>query len=342
MDDVLIAVRFLHLAATVAVAGVVIFHAIVAAPALYVTPASWPIAAVGRRLAGLAWGGLLVAVLSGAAWLVVLAGQMSERPLVDLWSGDVVSTVLFETDFGRVWLTRAALTVLLAAAIHPPYFTTIAPAWRRRVALIATVGFAGGLAFAGHAGAGTGTAGVVQQAADMLHLLGAAAWAGGLVPFALVLGAAADRDDPCALAAAREATLRFSTLAIASVAAVLASGIVNTWQLVGSVAALFGTLYGRLVVLKVVLFLLMLMVAAVNRLRLTPRLAHGIGTATSQHEALRRLRANSLVEAVLAAAILFIVGVLGTLPPRTEDGSGAARGMVGGSPESAASQAGKS
>lgn len=319
MGEVLIAVRFLHFAATVSAAGVVIFHAVVAAPALSAAGAGQATAAaIGRRLARIAWGSIVLVVLSGAAWLVVLAGQMSERPLVGLWSDDVVSTVLLNTDFGRVWLSRAALTALLAAALYPPYFTRPAPSWRRGVALAAAAGLVGALAFAGHAGAGTGMAGFIQQAADVLHLLGAASWVGALVPLALLLGAATNRDDLSALATAREATLRFSTLGIASVAAVLASGMVNTWQLAGSVAALFGTPYGRLVVLKVVLFLLMLAVAAVNRLRLTPRLAAGIGTASAHHQALRRLRANSLIEAVLGAAILFIVGILGTLPPGTE------------------------
>jgi putative copper resistance protein D len=268
-------------------------------------------------------------VLSGAAWLALLAGQMSERPLGDLWSGDIVSTVLLDTDFGHVWLVRAALTALLAVALHPPYFARFAPPWRRGVALVAAAGLVGALAFTGHAGAGTGTAGFIQQAADALHLLGAASWVGALVPLALVLGAASNRDDPSALAAAREATLRFSTLGVAGVAALLASGIVNTWLLVGSVSALFGSPYGRLVVLKVVLFALMVMVAAVNRLRLTPRLAGRTGTASARHDALRRLRANSLIEAALGAAILFVVGILGTLPPGTEDGEGARTGALG-------------
>ena len=57
-----------------------------------------------------------------------------------------------------------------------------------------------------------------------------------------------------------------------SVGALIATGIVNGWILAGSAPALVGTDYGRLLLAKVALFLAMVAVAAINRLRLTPRL----------------------------------------------------------------------
>src|SRR5262249_32401233 len=77
---------------------------------------------------------------------------------------------------------------------------------------------------------------------------------------------------------ARDATLRFSTLGLISVGLLIATGIVNGWILAGSVPALIGTDYGRLLLAKVALFLAMVAVAAVNRLRLTPRLALAISS----------------------------------------------------------------
>ena len=61
-------------------------------------------------------------------------------------------------------------------------------------------------------------------------------------------------------------------LAIASVAALLGTGIVNAWILVGSLHALLVTEYGRLLMLKLAVFAIMLAFAAVNRFWLTPRL----------------------------------------------------------------------
>jgi copper resistance protein D len=318
LSDPIVWARFLHFAATVSLSGLVMFHAWVGAPAFSAGGAdAATMREIARRLARLAWGSLVLAGLTGAAWLVVQTATMGERPLSDLWSGDLLATVLLDTDFGHVWLVRFALIVLLAAALRPPYFSAPAPAWRRSVALVLAVAFVAALAFAGHAAAGDGTEGAVHLAADVLHLVAAAAWVGALVPLAIVL-AAANSDG--ALVVARTATQRFSTLGIASVGTVLASGIVNTYELTGSAAALFGTGYGRLLIVKIALFLAMLAIAAFNRMRLTPQLVAG-GAAGGP--ALRQLRTNALVEAMIAALILWIVALLGTLPPGREDVSAA-------------------
>jgi putative copper resistance protein D len=314
LSDPLVWVRFLHFAATVSLSGLVISHAFIGAPALSAGDAA-TVRPIAGRLARLGWGSLMLAVLSGLAGLVAQAASMGERSLADLWSDDLVATVLLDTDFGHVWLARLALVVLLGAALHPPYFGAPVPPWRRGAALALAVAYVAALAFAGHAAAGEGTEGAIHEAADVLHLIAAAAWLGALVPLAVVLGAARDTG-ASALGVARTATLRFSTLGIASVGTVVATGIVNTFELTGSWAALFGTVYGRLLLVKIALFLAMLAIAAVNRMRLTPRLIAG-DAATGP--ALRQLRANALTEAIIGALILLIVAVLGTLPPGRED-----------------------
>jgi copper resistance protein D len=172
----------------------------------------------------------------------------------------------------------------------------------------------GALAFAGHAAAGSGVESVVHQIADVLHLLAAASWVGALLPLAVLLGAAGNNHGESSVAIAREATLRFSALGIVSVATVLTTGIVNSWELAGSVRALFSTDYGRLLLVKIALFLVMLSVAAVNRLRFTPRLVQELNIS-ARCDALRQLRNNSLIEASIGAIIILIVGALGTLPP---------------------------
>ena len=293
MGDPLVWVRFLHFAATVSLSGVVIFHAWVGAPALSAggTDATTTRAIAGR-LARLAWTSFALAVLTGAAALMVQTASMGERPLSALWSDDLVATVLLDTDFGHVWLVRLALAVLLAACLRPPYFAEPAPAWRRGAAPVLAAAFVAVLAFAGHAAAGDGAEGIIHEAADVLHLVAAAAWVGALLPLAIVLGAARDEASPSAFAVARTATLRFSTLGIASVGTVLATGIVNTFELAGSWAALFGSDYGRLLLVKIALFLVMLAIAAVNRMRLTPRLVGGGAAAESGAAAIAHERAH--------------------------------------------------
>jgi len=188
-----------------------------------------------------------------------------------------------------------------------------APSWPLKTAsVLVAAALAGSLGFAGHAIGAQGIEGVLHPTADVLHLIAAAAWVGALAPLALLLGRGAA--DATALAVARTATLRFSTLGIASVATLLVSGVINTYYLAGSIAALSGTRYGQLLLIKIVLFLAMVAIAAVNRLRLTPKLLQNADTSAAQ-KARRRLRRNAAVEASIGAIIIGIVAVLGTLPP---------------------------
>ena len=113
---------------------------------------------------------------------------------------------------------------------------------------------------------------------------------------------------------ARDAAQRFSTWGIVSVGTLLATGVINARILVGSIHALIVTGYGQLLMLKLVLFAIMLVLAATNRFWLTPRLALSSESET-RLEALRQLTRNSVTEIALGLTIFAIVGVLGTLHP---------------------------
>jgi putative copper resistance protein D len=109
---------------------------------------------------------------------------------------------------------------------------------------------------------------------------------------------------------------RFSMLGTICVGAILVTGGINSWFLVGNIPALIGTAYGRLLLVKIALFVAMVAIAAFNRYRLTP-LIRAPGTA-----ALPMLRRNALIEVTLGLAILMIVAVLGTLPPAYDVAAG--------------------
>jgi putative copper resistance protein D len=168
----------------------------------------------------------------------------------------------------------------------------------------------GSLAWAGHAIGAQGIEGIVHPAADTLHLIAAAAWVGSLVPLALLLSMTAEDELPVA----RTATLRFSRLGIACVATLLLTGMVNTWYLVGSVSALTESNYGRLLLIKLLLFLTMVGIAAFNWSQLTPRLVEN-ADADASRKARHALYRNAAIEASFGAVIIGIVAVLGMLPP---------------------------
>lgn len=238
---------------------------------------------------------------------------MSGQPLGNLASQGVLWTVLTQTDFGNDWLLRFVLACVLGGLfVHFLSAKGATSLWLKAVTVILAAAFVGTLAFAGHAIGGQGVEGILHPAADVLHLIAAAAWAGALVPLALLLTMSGR--DAAGLAVARTATLRFSTLGIASVATLLFTGIVNGRYLAGSIPALVGTDYGRLLLIKIALFLGMVGVAAVNRWRLTPKLVQNASITLAQ-DARRQLCRNAAVEASISAVIIVIVAVLGTLPP---------------------------
>ena len=178
------------------------------------------------------------------------------------------------------------------------------------------------LAWAGHGAATPGRPGDLHLAADMLHLLAAGAWVGSLIPLALLL-AEFRRSGDFGGGAARTAVVRFSLLAAISVVILPAGGLVNTWFLAGTVPALIGTQYGRLVLAKIAIFVTMVTFGAVNLLRMTPRLAPtSVERRPLIRAALGHLRRNALIEAGLGLCVLAIVAMLGILPPglHTEPG----------------------
>jgi putative copper resistance protein D len=296
----MVVTRAVHFAATAVTAGVLIFRATVLAPALRLPKLAL---VIDTRIRQAAWAALLLAVASGAVWFVLQAASMSGLPLGDAFAWDTLSAVLNETQFGSVAQLRAICAVVLAVGL----FRDGAMAMRR-LALAAALGLVAAMAWTGHAGATTGEAGIWHLAADILHLWAAAAWTGGLVGLVLVLLAL--RQDRSPLPLRTDVVRRFSTLGIISVATLIASGAINSWILVGSVEGLLHTVYGRLLVLKIVIFAVMLVFAAVNRIWLTPRLA----SSTAARGAFA-LTCSTGIEFALGLVIFVVVGVLGTQHP---------------------------
>src|SRR5262249_26993609 len=158
----------------------------------------------------------------------------------------------------------------------------------------------------GHAAGTVGLIGPIHLAADALHLVAAGAWIGGLVPLLLLLGEGRRHNDLNGASIAVEAARGLSTPRNISGGGVLATGLVNSWILVGSLRGLASTDYGRLVVVKVVLFAAMVSVAAVNRMVLTPGLANPPGSLP-QVEALRKLRRNIRIEIAIGLGVFAVV-----------------------------------
>lgn len=260
----------------------------------------------------LAWSaaGLLVATILGLiAQTSVLAGSLREGLTVDS-----LSAVLTTMNLGRAALVRlasAGLALLLISTLKPGRFS------------LAMGGVLGAIACAsftwmGHGAATEGPGGILHTIADVAHALAAGVWIGALICFLLLLKRR-PADDRKLTQLRYEALHGFSGVGSALVAVLVASGLVNSWFLVGPtrLAGLWMTPYGQLLSLKLVLFIGMLGLAAANRFRLTPALAASLDSDAGPglEPALAALRRSLILETSLAFAVLGLVAWFGMLAP---------------------------
>lgn len=256
----------------------------------------------GRSLLGRARGIVaaagLLALLTGVAWFGLQVADMAGATSVAETLRVVVPGVS-ATTFGRV--TALRLVLLAIAVVLFRYGAS-------RSARDAALGLAA-LAAALQAGTLHGVAmqgwtGTALLLSDMVHVLAAAAWLGGLP-----LLFAAIRDLPASEAAA--AARRFSLLGSVAVSALVITAGVQAVILLESWERLTSTTYGLLLLAKAGLFALLLAFAATNRWRLVPALA-----AAPDGPATGRLAASIACEIALGAAVIAVAAFLiGTPPP---------------------------
>jgi putative copper export protein/mono/diheme cytochrome c family protein len=314
--------RAVHFAAMMMMEGAIVFRFIVAEPSLRGLAAA-PIRfrLLHRYLAWASWLGLVVGFVSGVVWLVLLAANIGQIAPAQALSRGIVWVVFTRTQFGATWLMRAVLAVVLAASLAAFDRTAIYfPRSSRATQIVLAAALVGSLAWAGHGAATVGPIGNVQLIGDVLHLVVSGVWVGGLLPLAVMLTIASRLGEGAGIEFAVDAVRRFSILGIVCVLTLLLTGLVNTYVLAASIPALVGTSYGRLLLVKIGLFVTMVAIAAVNRQYLTPR----IGSAsTIEAPTIRRtltsLVRNSVTEFVLGVLTLGIVGILGTLIPGSHD-----------------------
>lgn len=157
-----------------------------------------------------------------------------------------------------------AVTLLIAGVLTVGADASLASRSKRR--LVVGVGAAAAViapAVTGHSRA-FGPAWLVI-ATDILHVLPGSVWLGGLIGLAIVLSGTRGRPNLGVVT-----LTRFSTLAAGVLAALLVSGTVLTWRIIGSWEDLFGTSYGRLLLSKIVLVAAASGVSSWNRFVLLP------------------------------------------------------------------------
>jgi putative copper resistance protein D len=281
--------RGLHLAGSFGVFGTVLLTV------LFVPPEAPLLRLALRRLA---WGSLGVALTAGLAWFVLQSADMAGTTnLADLWQA--LPVVAETTRFGNLLIGRAV--VLLTAALCFQFAGARSLGAWMGTALAALAVAAE--AWLDHGGAMTGTVGSVLLVSDIAHLLSAAAWLGSLPALWLAI-------DRLPLDLAARIAWRFSPFGVFCVLVLIGSALVQFIVLIGAPAALVSTGYGAVVMVKILLFLLLLGLAAANRYQLAPALF-------TQPTARTALRRSIGAEIALGMAVLLAAGVLLNLTPPT-------------------------
>ena len=301
----LIVIRAIHFAATAITAGVLIFRAVVAEPALHSAGAARVV--VMAQIVRAAWLGLAITAASGAVWVLLQAAAMSGLSLREAVTADILSAVLTETQFGTVSECRFALAIVMAACLaydRLPY----------SLALASGLGLVAGIAWTGHAGSTAGDWANLHLTADVLHLVAAAAWLGGLVPLALLLSQARRNEAHAWASLASQAARRFSILGIVSVGIIISTGIVNAWILVGSIQGADRNGIWTTADAEDISLHHHARLCRDQSILLTPDLALP-SDDKARLRAMCRLTRNSKIEIALGLMIFAIVGALGTLHP---------------------------
>jgi putative copper export protein/mono/diheme cytochrome c family protein len=284
-DVIVSLLRGTHVAATVSLAGTLLFILAVLPPA----------ASQARRvLVRLARIGAVVSLVLGIAWLTTETANIADANSV-LLTLQALPVVALQTQFGQWLLVRFGLLCLVLITPRLP-----GPMLGGALALAAAA-----LALQpmlGHAGAAGGATGDELIASEVLHLLAAGAWLGGLLPLYISIGTL-PRD------AAATACRNFTPIGFASVLLLAGTAIVQVSELMGGMPGLFGTKYGHVALVKLGLFLVLVTLAALNRLVLTERLAENTRYGT------RLMRASVASEIVLGGLVVVTAAFLASRTP---------------------------
>jgi copper resistance protein D len=311
----LIMTRAIHFGACLLLFGVFAFDRFVAASAVSRGPSE--AAGYWSSLVDLfRWIALPVILLSGMIWFVLVAATMSDLPMTQVLQPKILKMVWSQTVFGMVWQFRLVCWFVSVTLAVVGSLLRLRPVFRAKltwIELLFSGGLLGSLAWAGHGQEGQPAG--LHLLADILHLLVAGIWPAGLLPFFLLLRQLRQTPESTRWQSIALLVSRFSAFSLASAALLAMTGFINSWFLVGSVPNLFQQPYGRLLLLKIILFGVAVGIGAMNLLRLKPRLGADTSQGRRTESTCAQLEFNVQLEFFLGMVIVVVVAILGMMSP---------------------------
>jgi len=290
--------HFVSVAATMVLFGASLFP-------FYAGVRGWP--PIWSRLAPPVLALILLVALALSACLTLLDFTGDAASLV---SPDELQAFFLQTNFGPVWLAGIAASLALLAVSLGFAAPTDTHGRRDAALLILSGGVLVSFAAVGHAG-GTpngGAAGAV--ASEIMHLMAAAAWLGGLPPLLAYLAGLQQKDHN--LPSALPVLNGFSFMGQWAVAILIIGGVSALAVLIAArhvnLSSLQAGPYVLTLSIKFVLLVIMLAIAGINRFVLIPAMERGSGDAG-------RLYKLVYAEALLGALVVGAATILSHLPP---------------------------
>ncbi len=366
-----VGIRWLNYLGMIGLAGSLMFRLFVWAPSLkHIAAKLGPESAeadqaLQKRLNGLLLASLALLLLGWVSFLLYQASLVASRYPWEIFSGDTLPNLLFNSRFGIIWLVRLGLIGLVglvfvyrnnlgsfrlprtvtphlmpdteppsvgaqARPTNPPPITTI-PIFSGVILLGLGVGIMLTNSLNSHAAAST--ASLILIPADLLHMLSTGVWVGGLICFMLAVPIALKQLRPGSGDRTRLlATLipNFSDLAILAVLWLFTTGILQAIVQIGSLDALFNTNYGKALCLKLIIIVPLLGLGGYHNFITSRKLRKFVSGKDAGSIAAgsvqRWFRRTIIIEVGLALALLVVVGILTSLGPSREAAIAAPKG----------------
>ena len=220
-----------------------------------------------RRTRVIVWTGWAVLTVATFVSIGLEGAYVAGLGLGDVADPSVWSDVL-DTRYGKVAVARLVLLAVVFPILLVLFRSARVPRWLPVPAALLAVALAATPGIAGHASTGDHVA--LAMVSDTLHVLAMACWIGGLVMLvAIVLGRTmpsfGDGSSSAPATLLRSAVNRFSALALGCVTVLVITGGFQAWRQVGSLEALRDTDFGRVLLVKLVVFAAMIVAAAFSR-----------------------------------------------------------------------------
>ena len=246
------------------------------------------------------WVSWVVAFVTSFVGIGMQAAYTSSQDITKFFDATAIGDVM-DTKFGQAWLIRAGLLILVLPALRK--LSTARSMFVNVIDAALAVFVLATFTFSGHARTGRWIP--VATVLDLVHLSAAAVWLGGIAILAtLLVRRVVPHDTPVV-------TARFSRIAAPAIVVIAISGLLQALRQTDGLDSVFDTTYGRLLLTKIGLVILIVAAASVSRhivnlwaqRHLIPA-GPGAMRAEADPEDIRELRNAVVVEVAFAVIVL--------------------------------------